>query len=100
MSPRYPILVERYAGNQAVTIVCESCNATAVIDAADLRSDPLYACPAGCGGHATHKYEEADRCPGCGKLGFYERVLGGCCSRVCQLQAEYARELEARRARA
>jgi hypothetical protein len=102
----YPILIERYRGNQAMTIVCERCHAEAVIDADDLVNDDLYECPADtelsrkaspaprCRGYACMKYVEADRCKSCRKLGFFEDALNGCCSRVCMLQAEYAESLK------
>ncbi len=97
---RYPILVERLASKQALLIVCVSCRAEAYVNAEDIRNDENYGC-AGCGASAVYKYAEADdKCPNCGKLGFFSPVLEHCCSRVCQLQAEYARTLSARRAAA
>lgn len=104
----YPILVERYRGNQALTIVCERCGAEDVINPDKILNEDFYECPADaelgrrvstaprCRGSAAMKYVEADRCPGCRRLGFWEG-LDGCCSRRCQLQAEYARSLEAQR---
>lgn len=93
MADRYPILVERYNGKQGITIVCERCHAERVIDADELNNEDLYDCPVQCGGSACMKYAEADKCPSCGKLGFWHGTLGGCCSRVCMLQAEYAKAL-------
>jgi hypothetical protein len=102
---RIPILVDRYHGDQALTIVCKRCHTEAVLDPEDLLNEGLYECPANtelsrtvstarrCGGSAVMKYEEAERCKSCGKLGFYELVLAGCCSRRCMLQAEYAESL-------
>ena len=93
----YPILVERYTGAQAMTIVCRHCHAEEVIGPDDIVNDDLYACPRwaeGCEGVAQHKYLEADhKCGGCGQLGFFSADLGNCCSRRCQLQAEYAETL-------
>jgi hypothetical protein len=101
----YPILVERWTGKQAMTIVCESCHAEAIITADELLNEGIYECPADtelgrqastarrCRGSAIMKYEEAERCRGCGKLGFSEETLAGCCSRRCMLQAEYAESL-------
>lgn len=105
----YPILVEKWTGNQSMTIICESCKAEAVITPDDLLNEGLYECPADtelsrkastaarCRGTAVMKYEEAERCRGCGTLGFYGDVahLEGCCSRRCKLQAEYADSLKA-----
>lgn len=90
----YPILVEQYTAKQALTIVCEACHAEAVIHADDILNEGLFACPAGCPGSATYKYEEADRCGGCGRLGFYDIALKHCCSRACMLQTEYAATLK------
>lgn len=101
----YPIPVERYAGNQALTIVCERCGAEDVISPDEILNEDLYECPADtersrrasteprCRGYAVMKYAEADRCPGCRRLGFWNARLDGCCSRRCQLQAEYAKTL-------
>lgn len=97
----YPILIADWTGKQAMTIVCESCHAEAVITDDDLQNEGLYSCPKHCGGLAVYKYEQADKCGGCGKLGFYDsKINDGCCSRVCQLQAEYAKDLATRKATA
>ena len=96
----YPILVEKLTAEQAMRIRCETCGAEKDITDDEILNDAVYACPKRCGGSAVYKYEWADKCGGCGKLGFYEKVLDGCCSRVCQLQAEYKRELEARKSAA
>lgn len=91
----YPILVERLTGDLALSIICECCHAEEIIDVDDLLNEGLYDCPDDCGGAAVMKYEEADKCPGCGTLGFYDaKVLAGRCSRVCMLQAEYAASLK------
>lgn len=99
----YPILVERFQGRQSMTIVCENCHAERVIDADEITSEDIYECPADtelrkastgprCHGMACMKYEEAGRCQGCGKLGFWSGAssIEGCCSRRCKLQAEHA----------
>lgn len=105
---RYPIIVARYTTDQALTIICDRCHAEAVIHPDDLLNEGLYECPADtelsraastaqrCRGSAFMKYEEGDPCKGCGRLGFWDRKLDGCCSRRCQLQAEYAAALKAR----
>lgn len=64
----YPIIVERYVDNQAITIACQHCHAEKVIDPDDISSE--------------------------GKLD-YTMPLAGCCSRKCALQAEYAESLKA-----
>jgi hypothetical protein len=104
MSDRYPILVRDLKPEQALVIVCEKCGEEETIDPEDLLNEGLYACPrwAECDGSAIMKYEPADECKGCGKLGFWHDrpgakfgTLNGCCSRVCMLQAEYAATLKA-----
>lgn len=105
----YPIPVARYEGASAFVIVCESCGTEATIGPDALTSDGSYACPRNWDapivrwderhklpcpdGHAVHKYQEADPCPGCGKLGWWDVGDDNACSRRCQLQAEYARSL-------
>lgn len=102
----YPILVERYEGDKGMTIICERCHAEAVLDPDELLNEGLYECPADtelsrrastekrCRGHAIMKYEEADKCGGCNRLGFYRaEVNAGCCSRRCMLVAEHAASL-------
>jgi hypothetical protein len=102
----YPIPVRDSTGETAMTIICEKCRAEAVITADELLNEGLYECPADtergrlasteprCCGMAVMKYEVADECPGCKRLGWWDHdVLGGCCSRRCQLQAEYAAAL-------
>jgi hypothetical protein len=102
----YPILVERWSDDQALTIICERCYAEAVLDPDELLNEGLYECPADtelsrrasterrCRGSAVMKYDEGDKCEGCGKLGYWHGVrmspIDGCCSRRCKLQAEYA----------
>lgn len=105
----YPILVERFQGRQSLTIVCERCHSERVITADDILNEGWYECPADtergrtasteprCMGTAVMKYDEGDKCPGCGALGFYEDVLKGACSRKCMFVAEYAASLEAQR---
>lgn len=89
----YPILVERYKRGQASELVCLNCGAEmTVVDPGQFNNDGCYRCSL-CGGEATYKFEEAERCKGCSTLGHYEEVLDYCCSRVCQLQAQYIREL-------
>ena len=91
----YPIPVERYRGDQALTVICETCCAETVVDSDNVLSDGFYGCPADCGGLATFKYAEADRCPNCKKLGWFPEALSHhCCSRVCVLQWEYALSLK------
>lgn len=105
----YPILVERWTGAQALTIICERCHAERVIDADEISNEDIYECPGDrelgraastverCRGSAMMKYLQAEKCRGCGKLGFFGDPhcagLEGCCSRRCQLQAEYAATL-------
>ena len=93
MSDRYPILVERLKKDQALVIVCESCHRERTIGADEIRNEMNYGCNV-CGGPAVYKFEEADKCPNCEKMGHFSHLwLEGCCSRVCALQYEYARSL-------
>lgn len=93
---RYPILVARYKGSQSLTKVCETCEATGLITVDEINQDDIYSCPAGHDEHtAVMKYVEADRCPNCRRLGFYDPPTSPCCSRVCALQWEYAQSLAA-----
>lgn len=91
---RYPILVERWDEQHPSDMaVCERCHKTVTIDPSE--GDPYDRClkHRGCGGQVVMKYEQADKCGGCGRLGFYEKALSHCCSRRCMLQAEYAKTL-------
>lgn len=86
----YPILVEKYKEDQATRVICTRCEREYTDwDPAD--GDPYDLCSKcdSCEGDLMFKYEQADCCRGCGELGFYEKILDHCCSRVCQLQAEY-----------
>lgn len=103
---RYPILVERWVGMQPLTIVCERCHSERVINADEISNEDIYECPRDwelsrraptaerCRGWAVMKYMQADRCRGCGTLGFWDDKLDACCSRRCMLQAEYAASLK------
>lgn len=105
----YPLPARRMTGEQCLTIICERCHSERVIDGDEITSEDIYECPADtekarrasteprCRGTACMKYEEADVCRNCRKLGWFEDVLKGCCSRTCLLQAEYAETLEASR---
>ena len=89
-----PILVDRLSAEQAKRLRCEKCRHEANLNLPDdLNQEATWECPA-CGEWAMHfKYEEADRCPNCDKLGFWDERLRRCCSRVCLLQVEYAEAL-------
>lgn len=89
----YPILVERFKGYQSTTIVCRKCGSEELIDPDDLNESCQWDCA--CGGVMVFKFEEANRCPNCKKLGFYRDLpTKGCCSRVCMLQMEWAEGLK------
>lgn len=98
---RRPILVKDYAGDQAMTIRCTSCDAERVINGDELCSDDIYDCPDGCGYLAEHKYVIVDECKNCKRLGFWTGGAGadgtgdGYCSRVCKLQDEFAQGVAA-----
>jgi hypothetical protein len=88
-----PILVKRYIGDQSAILRCDCGHEWVETDADNLCCD-WHVCPA-CGStEAQFKYIEADPCKNCGTLGFHEEALGYCCSRVCMLQAEYAKSLD------
>jgi hypothetical protein len=92
-SEGYPILVERLDSRTAVLAICQSCGheSEAAPDEPGFNDGEW---PCGCGGWVCFKYVEADhKCPNCGKLGFFEKPLAPCCSRRCQLQADYAAQL-------
>lgn len=98
----YPILVERWdKAHPSDDAVCTRCGHTFKWDPADGDPDDLCSTHGNptvagdCGGPIVMKYDEGVRCKGCGKLD-YSFMLGGCCSRKCQLQAEYAATLKAR----
>lgn len=96
--PRYPILVERLEGPDALRIACQTCDWETVIKPEDIQNERNYMC-ARCGGWADYKYEEADfKCPNCGKLGFTKVDADGSCSRRCALQWEWAKTLKERAA--
>lgn len=91
---RYPILVAQYDERHPCDLaICEGCKKTRKWDPDD--GDPCDMCIQckDCGGDIVFKYVEADKCRGCGKLGFWSKVLCYCCSRPCMLQAEYAKTL-------
>jgi hypothetical protein len=103
----YPILIERFTGNQSVIVVCEKCHAEfddwdpGEGDPYDLCSKHGNATLGECGGQLVFKYLEGETCDGCGKLEFsmplHTQAHGRrvrACSRVCQLQAEYAASLK------
>lgn len=90
----YPILVERFDDKHPADLaVCEGCGKTGKWDPTE--GDPYDLCAKceSCGEQVVFKYMEADKCGGCGELGFHAAELGGCCSRACMLQAEYAAAL-------
>jgi hypothetical protein len=109
VTDEYPILVRDLKPEQALVIICEKCHTEETIGPDDLLNEGLYMCPQNaygeplvCDGTAIMKYEPADPCKGCGKLGFWGCLndpLNGCCSRACMLQAEYAESLNARAVR-
>lgn len=89
----YPILVERLTGDQALVVACSACDHEFKIGPEDIRNDENYGCSK-CGAVATYKYEEADKCPNCRKLGHWLPIdQYGTCSRACSLQWEYALSL-------
>lgn len=95
-------LVDRLDGQTAVALICPSCNWHGRDEdpASGEVSAGVTPCPR-CGEAVEYEYDEGERCGGCRVLARELPVTdehGSYCSRVCLLQAEYARELEARRA--
>jgi hypothetical protein len=94
-----PVLVARLTSAQASALGCARCGFERQATEDEIgAADPGWSCEIdGCDGRLEWVYMEADACANCGKLGYWPEGLKGCCSRVCQLQREYAKELEARR---
>lgn len=99
----FPIPVERLDEHTARLLACNVCGRCRPATTDEIgMSDALGFCPDRCGGWLEWAYEEADKCPGCGKLGWFRvalrstdvEPLNGACSRVCMLQAEYAASLK------
>lgn len=101
----FPILIpsEQFRGDKCAIAICQRCLREATWDPSEGDPYDLCArCPATdenrpgrvCGGPIVFKYVPGDSCKSCGKLDHeMPRGLGGCCSRRCQLQAEYAESL-------
>ena len=94
----FPIPVERLGSTNAGMLACGKCGTSRQADLDEIGlSEGLGSCPRDCGGWLEWAYQEGDKCPGCGKLGWWDgRQTNGACSRLCQLQAEYAESLKAR----
>lgn len=96
MTERFPLPVERYTGDQARTLGCERCGFERVATGDEVASysEPEYHLFCECGEGLCWKYQEADRCPGCGRLGWWHTPYeSNACSRACHFQAEYAQPL-------
>lgn len=95
---RYPRLTEAFRDGQATRLACNGCGVTwqgTFEEVSSVMAWP-YACPK-CGKfEVVVAYDLADRCKGCGRLGFYHEDLDFCCSRRCMLIAEYAEFLRGR----
>ncbi len=94
---KHPILVERFTRKQALTLACRCCGTTVMADDAESFIATVdyggSSCVA-CGSlRFIPAYEEAVRCNACRRLGHWPKTLGYCCSRICELQAEYAQQL-------
>lgn len=95
-------LVARFTAQTATAVYCPACGWRGRDEdpASGLIANACASCPE-CGETVEYQYDEGDRCRGCGKLAAWHPVRdehGRYCSRVCQLQAEYARTLAAREA--
>lgn len=92
----YPILVAKWDDKHPPDLaVCEACGWETRYDPAEGPPEDVLTCGA-CGAFdMTNKYDVGDACKGCGKLGYFDKVLAYCCSRACMLQAEYAESLRA-----
>lgn len=92
----WPVLVERLDPKTATKFYCESCGKTGEqADPSDGYIMDVASCS--CGGTLDYCYWEGVNC---GKLDYDMPIKGPdythFCSRACQLQAEYARELARR----
>lgn len=96
----YPILVEKFPPGTTTDLGCNDCGHWWHL------SDPhefmeyheIGTCPRCKSFQIDARYEEGDKCPGCGKLSLeldHKGALKGACSRRCALQAEYAASLKA-----
>ena len=94
----YPILVKKWDAKHPPDLaVCEKCHHEERYDPAEGTPEDVMTCSA-CGAFAmTSKYDVGSECKGCGKLGYFEKVLNYCCSRRCMLQREYLESLHGRR---
>jgi hypothetical protein len=93
----FPIPVERLTPSRAVRLTCGSdCGYERDATEEEISlCDALPHCPTCDGGWLEWKYAEADKCPSCGRVGWWETPYDdGSCSRVCHLQAEYAATLK------
>jgi hypothetical protein len=91
-----PILVERFSSAQAKRLACEhGCGFERDATGDEIASGAHeYGIGCRCGGVLIYKYEEAQKCANCGRLGWWQTPYGdGTCSRACHLQVEYAKEL-------
>lgn len=97
----YPIAVRGWGTKYPADLaICERCKTEWTLDPSEgdpydrcLKHDRLGEVP--CGGQVYFKYVEVDACKNCDRLlvdGSHPS-LGGCCSRACFLQAEYAAQL-------
>lgn len=93
--------VPRLSSRTATAIYCAECGWRGRDEdpASGLISAGQVPCPrSDCDGTVEYQYDEGVRCGGCRKLAGWHPVTdehGAYCSRTCQLQAEYARSLEA-----
>lgn len=98
MKPDYPIPVESIDGKRASALACPECayERQATSDEIGFIEPEFHtACPH-CGEGLVFKYALADKCPGCGRLGWWDTPASynGACSRACHLQAEYAAQIK------
>lgn len=89
----YPIPVERLDGSKPGQLICPECRfeRQATRDEIALNEPEFHTSCDYCHTGLMFKYAEGDKCPGCGRLGWWDSPYDdNACSRACHFQAEYA----------
>jgi len=95
MSRELPIPVKVLDGPKAIRLGCVGCGSERDATDDEVGRGEEYVATCVCGSELVWKYAQADECPGCGRLGWWQSAYDdGTCSRRCHLVVEYRRELE------
>jgi ribosomal protein L37E len=96
----FPILVDRFKGNQALRMGCNGCGRTTLYESVDAFMEAVEGrCPRCGSSDYPVAFEEGARCGNCRRLSLDHPVRVAAvfyCSRSCELQGEYARALKER----